>query len=467
MPEPERAPVGAAAVLGAMHKRRVHRMLVIGSVSLFASCAFWTVFFSSQGNALMAGLNSGAAALAVWTWVVTRKGRLRLASRMLLGVTYVMLCGSCLFIDVPTAGAGRSMDQFLLALGLVSCLLMREERPWLRHGTPLLFLITYVVFDGSNLGYVTPLLLPDSVRASGSWFNQGIALVIVYATLYVIQNDAAERNGPANELRDALNRGDLQLHYQPQVAVTPDGERVVGAEALVRWTHARRGAVAPAEFIALAERSGLMLPLGEWVLRTACTQISVWSRRPETASLVLAVNVSASQFARPDFVSHVLTCVNEAGISPSQLKLELTESMLASDLADIIAKMQALKPHGIRFSLDDFGTGFSSLSYLRSLPLDQLKIDQSFVRDLLNSPNDAAIAQTVVNLGRNLGLEVIAEGVETQAQRDFLASIGCDIYQGYLFSRALPAADFDVFLRRRRPIVPGRKAVELPQVIAS
>jgi EAL domain-containing protein (putative c-di-GMP-specific phosphodiesterase class I) len=246
------------------------------------------------------------------------------------------------------------------------------------------------------------------------------------------------------DLRDGLLRGELLLHYQPQVA----GEQVIGAEALVRWNHPRHGLVSPAEFVPLAERCGLMLPLGEWVLKTACLQLADWRQQPETASLLLAVNVSASQFAQPDFVARVQAVVAQTGANPFQLKLELTESMLAHDLEDIIAKMTELKASGIGFSLDDFGTGFSSLSYLRRLPLDQLKIDQSFVRNMLNSSKEAAIARALVNLGRSLELAVIAEGVETEAQRQFLQGLGCDTYQGHLFSRPLPAEAFNALLAR-------------------
>ena len=204
--------------------------------------------------------------------------------------------------------------------------------------------------------------------------------------------------------------------------------------------------VAPGEFIPLAERCGLMEPLGDWVLRTACNQLATWQQRRETAALMLAVNVSAVQFAQPDFVARVLARVEQAGIDPSRLKLELTESMLAEDVEDLIAKMTALKARGIGFSLDDFGTGFSSLNYLRRLPLDQLKIDQSFVRNMLQSTSDAAIAQTVITLGRSLGLTVIAEGVETPEQRQALADIGCNTYQGYLFSRPLTLEALDAYV---------------------
>jgi EAL domain-containing protein (putative c-di-GMP-specific phosphodiesterase class I) len=218
-----------------------------------------------------------------------------------------------------------------------------------------------------------------------------------------------------------------------------DGEGcLLGAEALVRWRHPVRGLVAPAEFIPLAEECGLIVPLGHWVLETACAQLAAWGRDEATAQLSMAVNVSVRQFRHADFVEQVLALLEASGADPRRLKLELTESLLLDDLNDTAARMAALKLHGVGFSLDDFGTGYSSLNYLKRLPLDQLKIDQSFVRDVLEDPNDAAIARTIIALGHSLSLPVIAEGVETEAQRVFLIESGCNAFQGYLFGRPGP-----------------------------
>jgi EAL domain-containing protein (putative c-di-GMP-specific phosphodiesterase class I) len=224
------------------------------------------------------------------------------------------------------------------------------------------------------------------------------------------------------------------------------------------WLHCRRAKLTsncaslpllpPVEFIPLAEETGLILPLGRWVLETACRQLATWAGEPDLSLLTVAVNVSAHQFRQTDFVEEVLAVLKSTGANPQRLKLELTESLLVHDVEEIIEKMFALKAKGIGFSLDDFGTGYSSLSYLKRLPLDQLKIDQSFVRDILVDPNDAAIARTIVALAESLGLGVIAEGVETLAQRDFLASAGCHAYQGYLFSRPLSLDDFVRFARQ-------------------
>ncbi|MCF8198265.1 MAG: PAS domain S-box protein [Sulfuritalea sp.] len=258
-----------------------------------------------------------------------------------------------------------------------------------------------------------------------------------------MQAAVADRIKLEADLRKGLELAQLVLHYQPQV----DGiGKVTGAEALVRWRHPQRGLVSPAEFIPLAEETGLIQPLGHWVLTTACRQLLVWAANPALAQLTLAVNVSARQFRQPDFVEHVSSILADTGADPQKLKLELTESLLLEDVENTIAKMNALKAIGVSFSLDDFGTGYSSLSYLKRLPLDQLKIDQSFIRDVLIDPNDAAIARTIVALAQSLSLSVIAEGVETEAQREFLSNSGCHACQGYLFSHPLPAEEFEKFV---------------------
>ncbi|MCF8210255.1 MAG: EAL domain-containing protein [Rhodoferax sp.] len=246
------------------------------------------------------------------------------------------------------------------------------------------------------------------------------------------------------DLRETLSRQGFLLHYQPQVV---GAGRMTGVEALLRWPHPQRGMVSPAQFIPLAEETGLILPIGQWVLDTACAQLAVWAADPALAHLTMAVNVSARQFRQPDFVDSVLATLARTGATPKLLKLELTESMLVDDVEAIIAKMSALKNQGVGFSLDDFGTGYSSLSYLKRLPLDQLKIDQGFVRNIVTDANDAAIAKMVVVLAESLGLSVIAEGVELQAQADFLAHLGCHAYQGYRFSRPLDADALQAFAK--------------------
>ena len=244
------------------------------------------------------------------------------------------------------------------------------------------------------------------------------------------------------ELRRGIHTNEFLLYYQSQM----DHGNLVGAEALLRWHHPVRGILSPGAFISLAEETGLILPLGDWVMETACRQIAAWAGRKGQKEISVAVNISARQLRNPDFVASVLKTLDRTGADPHNLELELTESMLVDNIEDVIVKMTDLKSHGLRFSLDDFGTGYSSLAYLRRLPLDQLKIDQAFVRDILTDSSCGAIAQSIISLSKAMGLSVIAEGVETEEQRDFLARLGCHSYQGFLFSRPVPLEEFRLLL---------------------
>ncbi|WP_206668719.1 EAL domain-containing protein [Lacisediminimonas profundi] len=259
-----------------------------------------------------------------------------------------------------------------------------------------------------------------------------------------MQDAVTARADLETALRESIAENQLFLNYQAQVT---DKEIILGAEVLVRWQHPRFGLVSPADFIPLAEETGLILPLGQWVLEAACKQLARWRNDSTMANLTLSVNVSSRQFHQDDFVHQVTSALERSGANPHRLKLELTESMLVTDIDIVSAKMRALKARGVGFSLDDFGTGYSSLAYLKRLPLDQLKIDQGFVRDILVDRNDAAIARMVIALADSMELTVIAEGVGTAAQRDALARLGCHTYQGYLYSRPLPVQEFEAFVQ--------------------
>ncbi|MCB5190842.1 EAL domain-containing protein [Methylobacillus arboreus] len=326
--------------------------------------------------------------------------------------------------------------------------------------------------EASNIAEKILLALSQSFRLSAyehySSCSVGIALfsneqqvtvdeLLKRADLAMYQAKAAGRNtfrffDPAmqalitkraameEDLRQALRRDEMRLYYQPQV---DSRGNLLGAEALIRWEHPQQGLLSPAGFIGLAEETGLILPIGEWVLISACKQLVIWGERPETANLCLSVNVSARQLHQHDFIERVFAILKETGAHPQNLKLELTESTLVENIEEMIIKMNTLKAMGVGFAMDDFGTGYSSLAYLKRLPLSQLKIDRSFVRDVLIDSNDASIVQTIIALGHGLGLKVVAEGVESREQQRFLADHGCLAYQGYLFGKPQPVEQFE------------------------
>jgi diguanylate cyclase (GGDEF)-like protein len=251
---------------------------------------------------------------------------------------------------------------------------------------------------------------------------------------------AVAREQMKAELACAIAGGQLVLHYQPQVKA--DG-RLTGAEALVRWRHPEKGLIFPGDFISLAEESELIIALGQWVLDAACAQLAAWAGHEATADLSLSVNVSARQLRHPDFVPHTLALLTLSGIDPGKLKLELTESVLVDDIDAAIDTMNRLRQVGVRFSLDDFGTGYSSLSYLKQLPLYQIKIDRAFVSDIVAADKDGIIARAIISLSHSLGCNVLAEGVETALQRDFLARYGCHDFQGYWFGKPVAIEAFE------------------------
>ena len=260
-----------------------------------------------------------------------------------------------------------------------------------------------------------------------------------------MQDNITARAALEIDLCKAIEKQQFQLHYPIQM---DSSFRPLGAEALIRWIHPERGMVSPMEFIPLAEETGLILPIGKWVIEMACAQLNAWQQDLQTRNLVLAVNVSAKQFRQPDFVSQVQNVMQRYSVNPGLLKLELTEGMLLEDIEETIAIMNTLNRIGVKFSLDDFGTGYSSLQYLKRLPLAQLKIDKSFVRDIATNSNDRAIVRTIIAMAKNLKLEVIAEGVETEEERQILLNQGCASFQGYLFGRPMPITQFEALLNQ-------------------
>jgi diguanylate cyclase (GGDEF)-like protein/PAS domain S-box-containing protein len=320
-------------------------------------------------------------------------------------------------------------------LALVSRPYMIEEHECLSTAS-----IGIKIFS-SQRNITEDILLQTDIALSQAQAAGGNTMRIFSPALQTLVNSRATLEA---DLRQALRGKEFLLYYQPQV----EQGRLTGAEALIRWDHPRRGVMSPAEFIPLAEESRLILPLGKWVLETACAQIRLWAKHNLTNHLSISVNISALQFRQPEFIDQVLAAIDRTGANPRNLRLELTESMLVENIEEVIVKMTELKSHGLSFALDDFGTGYSSLTYLKRLPLDQLKIDRAFVHDILVDSTSGAIAQTVISLGRAMNLSVLAEGVETDEQIRFLSDLGCHAFQGYLFSHPLPLEEFMAFFHQ-------------------
>ena len=430
--------------LNELHRRRLRVTLWIGSALLVLLGFGWGLYFFTKGAWAVVAIDFAMLAAGIAIALLTRANRPRAAFFLLAGSMLLIICGISLVLDIPTAQAPRSTHHFLLVLAFASLLFLRDDGAVLRLSTTGICLVAFVVLASSNASLTSAYALPDGLRVWGTWINNSFSAIGVYLLIHVMVSDFAEHSALEIALRRGLVRGEFFLVYQPQM--TSEG-RVIGAEALIRWRHPTLGLVSPDHFIPVAEQSGLILPLGAWVLGTACAQLVAWSSLADLKNLKLAINVSVHQFRQADFVQQVKSVMERTGVQAHQLKLELTESSLVHDIDDIIVKMEQLKDMGVGLSLDDFGTGFSSLNYLKRLPLDQLKIDQSFVRDILTDPNDAAIARMVIGLGDSLGFSVIAEGVETQGQREFLIENGCHQFQGYLFSKPVPADAFERFVR--------------------
>jgi len=341
----------------------------------------------------------------------------------------VMLEGLCEDDKTAAAEVKKIGETILDCLAQSYCLSGHEHRTTVSIGAAL-FGDTQNDLDGlMRRADIAMYKAKSEGRNALRFFDQVLEAAVIYRTCL------------EKDLRLGIAEGQFILYYQPQV---DNNGRLLGAEALVRWEHQISGIVYPGDFISIAEETGMILSLGHWVLENACLQLSAWGKAYQTSHLTLAVNISARQFQQPNFVDEVMSVLARTNANPKNLKLELTESLLLHDVDSVIAKMNALNAKGILFSLDDFGTGYSSLSYLQLLPLSQLKIDKSFVRNLHEDHNCAAIAQTIIALSNGLGLAVIAEGVETGNQLELLKMYGCKSFQGYLFGRPMPVEELEL-----------------------
>jgi EAL domain-containing protein (putative c-di-GMP-specific phosphodiesterase class I) len=313
------------------------------------------------------------------------------------------------------------------------------------------FLLAFIVFAAMPESVPARYAIGADVRHVGIWVNLVTVVVSLLAVLHLQESDAAAHSALHRELRDALSNRRFELFYQPQLDAQ---DRIVGAEALLRWRDPERGLVSPGEFIQAAEETGFILPLGQWVLDTACEQLCRWQRDARLSQLKLSVNVSPMQLQQPDFVPQVLAALQRSGVHNRLLTLELTENMLLEDMEAAVNKMRALQAAGVRLSLDDFGTGYSSLSYLRQMPLSELKIDRAFVAEITRDVQASSITRNLLALGHDLGIDVIAEGIEHREQHALLRAQGCRLFQGYLFGAPMALQAFEQLVTRATTTAP-------------
>jgi EAL domain-containing protein (putative c-di-GMP-specific phosphodiesterase class I)/predicted nucleic acid-binding Zn ribbon protein len=434
-----------AADLALVGQRRERRMRMLASMVMVLMGLLWGLFFSSRGYWAIVVMDITIILAGLAVFALTLRNRARAANLILFSALILIVVASTLLLDPPTLVAPRATHLYLLPVAVGALMAFRDEPLALRYGISLFSLLLFVALAASNWRPTDLYALPDDVRLIGSWLQGLVAMTLFFVLLHILQTDTAERSELDRDLRAAVREQQFVLYYQPQL---DDSGRVTGAELLIRWQHPQRGLLAPGEFIDHAEHTGLIIPIGQWVLEQTAARLRQWKDDPLFGDLTLAVNISQKQFGQASFVAEILGLIERHGIDAQHLELELTETLIVRDMEDLTRKMTALVEQGVRFSLDDFGTGFSSLSHLKRLPLSKLKIDRSFICDVLSDANSETIVRTVIALGQSMGMTVIAEGVETEAQRSFLADNGCLRYQGYLFGRPMPVADFCAFVQR-------------------
>ncbi len=418
----------------------------IASLAILFVGLLWAAIFAFKGWWSLSFAEVILACIGLASWLLVRSGRLTEALLVSEFAFLAFAIGFCAMFDIPTAEGPRVSHLYLPVLALLGYINYLRNKSPLQLVVIVACLAAFIAFSSAPLALPFAEPIPADIRPVGTWVNAILATALVCACIYAMQLESMRNeNGMARDLRAAIRNDELELVLQPQV--DEDGQ-LIGAEALLRWTHPQRGAVSPGVFIPAAEEGGVMPLLGGWVLKEACRILAKWKEDPALCEFRLAVNVSAIQFRVDGFEHSVLDTVSLYGIDPRRLKLELTESVVISGMDMVVAKMEALRIAGIGFSLDDFGTGYSSLSYLRQLPVEQIKIDRSFVKEASESAGAVALVRSIVHMGRDLGLVVLAEGVETEEQYHLLRDCGCQQFQGYYFGRPMSRALFEEEARK-------------------
>lgn len=426
-------------------RRLIHAYKAASLVVVVIGLA-WCGIFAVHQWWLLAFAELVFACIGLASWMLIRAGRLNAA---LINSELTLLAfaiGFCLMFDVPSEDYPRVSHLYLPVLAMLGYINYVRRKTKIQLVIIAACLAAFIAFSSADLHFSFAQPISDDARVFGTWINSILATLMMAGGILALEREFAQHKGMEKQLRAAVRRNEFELFFQPQI---DRAGQVVGAEALMRWKHPQRGYVSPTEFISIVEDLKLMPLVGGWVLSEAARTLVRWADDPNLRHLTLAVNVSASQFSVQGFERSVQELISAHQIDPARLKLELTESVFVSGMTDVVAKMNAMRNTGISFALDDFGTGYSSLSYLRKLPIRQLKIDRSFVQEAVENPRAGALIQSIVRMGRDLDLVVMAEGVETAAQHKFLLDAGCHEFQGYHFGRPVPLETFEDFARTK------------------
>ncbi len=411
-----------------------------GSLVIAAIGAAWAIIFGIMGWWGIVALDAVILASGLSIHALVRRGQLALGLLVAQAVLIAIATIMALIIDVPTAEAPRVTHLYLLVVATLGFLNYQRKASPAQLALIALSLLLFVVFASAPLANPYEVVLPVALREAGTWANAIVATALLAGCIYAMQAELARNDRIGRDLLAALWNGEFHLVYQPQVDLD---HQTIGAEALLRWDSPARGAVPPATFIPQAERAGLMVAIGGWVLKQGCMTLAEWGKHPKFSHLTLSINVSASQILDDGFEDLGRDSLAATGADAGRLTLEMTESVLVTDTETVVARLAGLQALGITIALDDFGTGYSSLAYLRSLPIQQIKIDRGFVKDALDDPRSASLIRNVVQIGRDLGQMVLAEGVETAEQQALLAQAGCIQFQGYFHGRPMARADFE------------------------
>ncbi|WP_018690450.1 putative bifunctional diguanylate cyclase/phosphodiesterase [Ahrensia kielensis] len=410
-----------------------------GSLAIAGIGLIQAVIFALIGSWLVVAMEVAVFIAGIAIYILIRRGHL--AFGVLAGQAALMVIAIAmgLLLDVPTSETPRISHLYLLVLAALGYLNYQRENSRAQLALIGLCLLSFIVLSSAHL--TSPyVVLPEMVHTIGTWANAFMATTMLAACIHAMQAEFTRKDKFSRDLMDALWRGEFHLVYQPQVDVS---KNTIGAEALLRWNNPQRGLVSPVEFIPQAEKLGLMVAIGSWVLERGCLTLAEWGETPHLRHLTLSINVSTSQLMHEDFETFVRDTLAKTHADPQRLVLELTESVMVTDIELVIARLNGLREMGITIALDDFGTGYSSLSYLRRLPIQQIKIDRSFVQDAVNSSGSASLVKNIVTMTRDLGRTVLAEGVETVEQHELLAEFGCIEFQGYLYGKPMALAEFE------------------------